>query len=168
MLVQHFPRQGGHNVLSPVVKIVTLPFIIIVDNTEGLYKLFHVHVQCSFTCTSYIVSREPQVSSGSVCAPSLSWQRLIACHVLWDIFSSNCDVIRLKRSVTTCFRSSVVLQVCCATISSYEAPKGIITRQQVMTSRASRVAIQTLTTIRCPMVELLVSPPMVMFTRSEK
>ena len=34
----HHP-QGGHNVLSPLAKIVTLPFIILADNTEGLYKL---------------------------------------------------------------------------------------------------------------------------------
>ena len=34
--------HGGHIVLSAIVKIVTLPFIILADNTKGFYKLNYI------------------------------------------------------------------------------------------------------------------------------
>ena len=46
-------EQHGHNVLSPLVKIVTLPFIILADNTEGLYKFYHIHLQYSYFITHF-------------------------------------------------------------------------------------------------------------------
>jgi len=41
-------------------------------------------------------------SSGSVCAPRLSFQRIILCLDLWDIFRSICVVLRWKASLTAC------------------------------------------------------------------
>ena len=80
--------QGVHNILSPIVKIVTLPFIILSDNTEGFYKLYHIHLQYFLLYyTFFSIWQKPEVSSRSGCAPSLSLQIIILRRMFFGTFS---------------------------------------------------------------------------------